>query len=128
MRGSAEPQKRQPSARRAKLSAFLWLAGLFLTGLGAKLWLINTYGTSLPFWDQWDEARVVYSPYFEGKLRLADLFQAHNEHRIFFTRVYDLVILNLNGQWDNRVEMVANAIVHVATMVGFVGVAAKLFG
>ena len=73
--------------------AWLWALSLFLVGLGAKLWLILRFGTPLPFWDQWEEARVVYLPYFEGKLSLAGLFSAHNEHRIFFTRIYGLGLL-----------------------------------
>ena len=43
----------------------LWVSSLLLIGVGARLWLIHQCGTSLPFWDQWEEARVVYSPYFE---------------------------------------------------------------
>jgi len=116
MRGSAEPQKRQPSARRAKLSAFLWLAGLFLTGLGAKLWLINTYGTSLPFWDQWDEARVVFIPYFSGHFSISDLFTPLNENRSIFTLIYSLTLVLINHQWDNRVEMVGNALLHTGLL------------
>lgn len=97
--------------------AWLWLAGLFLAGFGAKLWLIHAFGTSLPFWDQWEEARVVYVPFFEGKLTWADLISPHNEHRILLTRLYGLALLLWNGQWDNQVQMVANAAIHTATLV-----------
>ena len=61
---------------------------------------------------------MVYFPYFEGKLSLADLFAAHNEHRIFFTRIYGLGLLLLNGQWDGQLQMVINAIIHCATLAG----------
>ena len=86
--------------------------------MSAKLGLIHRFGTPLPFWDQWEEAHVVYLPYFEGKLSLADLFAAHNEHRIFFTRIYDLGLLLLNQQWDGQLQMVINAIIHCATLAG----------
>ena len=99
-------------------SGLLWMLSAFLIGLGAKLWLIGRFGTPLPFWDQWEEARVVYLPYFAGKLSLADLFSAHNEHRIFFTRIYGLALLLLNGQWDGQLQMVLNAIIHCATLAG----------
>jgi hypothetical protein len=82
------------------------------------LLLIHRFGTPLPFWDQWEEARVVYVPYFEGKLSLANLFEAHNEHRILFSRVYGLALLLLNGQWDGQLEMVVDAILHCATLTG----------
>ena len=99
-------------------NGWLWMLSLFLVGLGAKLWLIHRFGTPLPIWDQWDEARVVYLPYFEGKLSLADLFTAHCEHRIFFTRIYSLGLLLLNRQWDGQLQMVVNAIIHCATLAG----------
>ena len=94
------------------------MLSLFLVGLGAKLWLIHRSGTPLPIWDEWDEARVVYLPYFEGRLSLADLFTAHCEHRIVFTRIYSLGLLLLNRQWDGQLQMVVNAIIHCATLAG----------
>jgi hypothetical protein len=103
---------------RGRRSGWLWMLSLFLIGLGARLWLIHRFGTPLPFWDQWEEARVVYVPYFEGKLSLADLFSAHNEHRILCTRIYSLALLLLNGQWDGQLQMVVNAIIHCATLAG----------
>ncbi len=98
---------------------WLWMLSLFLVGLGAKLGLIHRFGTPLPFWDQWDQARVVYLPYFEGKLSLANLLAAHAEHRIFFTRIYSLALLLLNRQWDGQLQMVCNAIIHCATLSAF---------
>src|SRR5271166_3272771 len=99
-------------------NVWLWTLSLFLTGLGARLWLVGRCGSPLPFWDEWEVARVVYLPFFAGKLSLAALFSAHNEHRIFFTRVYSLVLLLLNGQWDSQVEMVGNAFIHCVTLAG----------
>ena len=96
----------------------LFLISLFLTGLGAKLWLIHEFGAPLPFWDQWEDARVVFVPYFEGKLSLAALFSPHNEPRIFFTRLYDLAMLLLDGQWDGELLMVVNAMIHCAILAG----------
>ena len=109
-------------------NAWLWMLSLFLVGLGAKLWLIHRSGTPLPFWDQWEEARVVYVPYFEGKLSLADLFAPSNEHRMFFNWFYALALLLLNGQWDNQVQMVANALLYSAGITGFGWVMARRLG
>ena len=33
-----------------------WLAALFLVVLGAKLWVVQLYGSPLLWWDQWYEA------------------------------------------------------------------------
>lgn len=103
-----------------RLTCWLWLLSLLLTGLGACLWLIHRFGTPLPIWDQWEEARVVIAPWFEGKLSLANLFEPHNEHRLLCTRLYALALVLLNHQWDNQVEMVGDAIIHCATL-GWLG-------
>ena len=94
-----------------------WLAALLLVILGAKLWIIQVYGSPLPYWDQWDEAKLVFKPWLEGHLTWGALFAAHNEHRILFTRLLDLLELRLNGQWDPGLQMVVNALLHA----GFAG-------
>jgi len=111
--------RRLSFVRWVALWPFFWLLSLLLVGGGARLWLIHRFGTPLPFWDQWEEARVVYLPYLDGRLSLGALFSPHNEHRIFFTRIYGLGLLLLNGgQWDNQVQMVANALLYAATLGG----------
>jgi hypothetical protein len=106
-----------------------WALSLFLVGLGAKLWLIGRSGTILPFWDAWDvEAVWLYIPYFEGNLSLRNLLHHHNEHRMFFTNLYCLALLLLNGQWDNQLQMVANAMIHSGTLAGLGWSMARLTG
>jgi hypothetical protein len=122
-----ENEKEAP-AHAGRHNGWRWMLSLFLVGLGARLWLIHRFGTPLPFWDQWEEARVVYIPYFEGRLSLAELFAAHSEHRMLFNRFYDLAMLLLNGQWDNQVEMVANAFTYTAGITGFGWIVARLTG
>jgi len=128
--GVADPSP----CRRVRFVSFLrdhfgWMLSIFLIGLGAKLFLILKCGTPLPFWDQWyGEAEFLYAPYFEGRLSLPLLLRAHNEHRILFTRIYDLILLLLNGQWDNQLQMVANAFFHSAILAGFGGLLARLIG
>src|SRR5437868_5233180 len=71
-----------------------WVLSLFLVTFAGKLWLIHRSGTPLPFWDQWDgEGSDVYIPYFQHHLSWANFFQPHNEHRIVFTRLCDLILL-----------------------------------
>jgi hypothetical protein len=92
-----------------KFRLWAWLAALFLVVLGAKFCVIQFYGSSLPFMDQWDEAKLLFLPWLDGHLTWKALFAAHNEHRILFTRLLDLLELQLNGQWDPRLQMVINA-------------------
>jgi hypothetical protein len=76
---------------------------------GAKLWLISAFGSPTPFSDQWDvEAAWLFKPYVEGTLRIGDLLSPHNEHRPFWSRLFDLALLELNGRWDPIIEMTSN--------------------
>jgi hypothetical protein len=87
-----------------------WLA-IGLTVVGARLWLISQYGTSLPIHDQWDaEGFYLLKPWSEGRLGLADLLGPHNEHRIFFSRLLTLALTFINGQWDSVPAMVFDAL------------------
>jgi hypothetical protein len=131
------PAKVTRAPTRSRLSGFGrslrghwgWIVSLFLVTLGAKLWLIHRSGTPLPFLDQWDgEAISLYFPFLQHHLSLADLFQAHSEHRIVFTRLCDLALLLLNGQWDNQLQMVVNAFIHSAAIAGFGWLMARLMG
>ena len=82
----------------------------------SRAWLIRAGGSSMPFWDQWDaEALNLYLPWLNGDLHWASLFQAHNEHRILFTRLADLALFVAYGRWDTRAEMLFNAVLHAAT-------------
>ena len=78
----------------------------------ARLSLIHSYGSSVPFWDQWPgEGQQLLKPFLEGKLTLHHIFQPHNEHRIVFLRLLALGLFWLNGQWDPLVECCANALI-----------------
>ena len=95
-----------------------WLAALFLVVLGAKLWVVQLYGSPLPLWDQWYEAERFFRPWVEGHLTWKAFFAAHNEHRILFTRLLDLGVIWLNGRWEPLVQMVVNVFIHAAFVCG----------
>jgi hypothetical protein len=95
-----------------------WLAALFLVVLGAKLWVVQLYGSPLPLWDQWYEAERFFRPWMEGHLTWKAFFAAHNEHRIFFTRLLDLGVIWLNGRWEPLLQMTVNAFLHAAFVCG----------
>ncbi len=106
-----------------------WVLSLFLIGLAMKFLWLQRCENSLPCLDQWeDEAAHLYIPYFEHQLSVADLFRAHNEHRMFWPRVYNLGLLLLNGQWDGQLQMVTNAVLHCATLAGFGWMMAGMLG
>ncbi len=95
-----------------------WLAALFLVVLGAKLWVVQLYGSPLPLWDQWYEAVLFFKPSVEGHLTWADFFAAQNGHRIFFMRLLDLSVIRLNGRWEPLLQMTVNAFIHATFVCG----------
>ena len=94
----------EPTALRhaeAHCQKWLRLGGLFLSVVGARLWLISKYGNSVPFWDQWDaEAAGLIQPILHRSFHWEVLFASHNEHRILCTRVIALLLFYMNRQWD----------------------------
>ena len=108
-----------PGAAPWRLRSALWLAMLFLVVFSAKLLLIRDNPAPTPFYDQWDgEAAVIFVPYNQNSLGWPSMFGFHNEHRVFFSRLLALGLLTVNGgQWDPRLEQVANAAIHSLTAV-----------
>lgn len=98
-----------------------WLAALFLTVVGAKLWLIHCYAAPVIYLDQWNEADNFIKPWREGHLAWHNWIAAHNVHRIFFTRGLDLLSIQLNGEWDPLFQMTVNALFHAGILCGLVG-------
>jgi hypothetical protein len=65
----------------------------------------------MPDWDQWDaEAGELFTPWFENDHFLTHLFTPHNEHRVILTKLQNLALVLLGGQWDSRLEAVTNAL------------------
>jgi len=100
------------------LPTIFLLGGFALVILGVKIWLIHSIGDATPFWDQWAaEGMWLYKPWVEGTLQTAAMFDAHNEHRIFTTRLLALGLLEINGFWNPLLQMLVNAVIHVLTIV-----------
>lgn len=116
LRSSPVPVRRGGSARTPFLLS-LSLLFVFLTSI--KLWISERFATDLPNWDQWDaEGLYLLLPWQQGALRFVDLFAPHNEHRIALTKLWALALVELNGQWDARIQMLFNGAMHSAIAVG----------
>ncbi|WP_313142017.1 hypothetical protein [Stenotrophomonas sp.] len=122
----------RPGAVRARLSQWLHpqhpaflLAILLVPMMAVRTYLVLRFGSSSPFWDQWDaEFDNLLLPYLRGELGLGHLLAAHNEHRILFTRLISLGLFSANGnQFDAKVEMLFNILPHAAALgaMAFVG-------
>lgn len=85
--------------------------GLFFLIFGIQLIWLERFATNIPFWDQWGaEGLRLYLPLMQNELRLMELFHAHNEHRIFWTRVWAAGQFLLNEQWDPHFQSLMNAL------------------
>ncbi len=109
---------------------YIQLVGIFLIILGARLWLIHTFGSSVPYWDQWDaQADKLFLLWTNGNLTFADLFAPHNEHRIVLPRLLSLTLLIFNeGKWNPLLEMVVNSLIFAVTSILLVILLARLLG
>src|SRR5712672_3177546 len=93
---------------------------LFFLVLGAKWAFIDVAGSDMPDWDQWDaEGQNLIIPWFEHDHFVAHLFEPHNEHRVVVTKLQNLAVTLLAGQWDGRLESVINALLHTGLAVAF---------
>jgi hypothetical protein len=101
-----------------QLHLVLALAAVGLIIFGVKVFLIEKYGSPIPYWDQWDaEADLLYKPYISGKLGWATLLSAHNEHRILLSRLFSIGLFEAAGGWDPILQMVVNAALHVVAII-----------
>ncbi|HTT48242.1 MAG TPA: hypothetical protein VMG39_09605 [Pseudolabrys sp.] len=83
-----------------------------LVVIGAHYWLIAYAASPTPFDDQWAaEAAKLYPHFFNGTLGLSDLIASHGEHRLLMTRLWSLLLLELDGSWDSILQMLANTLV-----------------
>ncbi|QRR01139.1 hypothetical protein [Dyadobacter sandarakinus] len=77
----------------------------FLVVVAVRLYFIEVFAVPLPFWDQWDaEGDFLLRPWIQGTLRIQDLWQSHNEHRILPTRLLSLFTFMITGSWNNLTE------------------------
>lgn len=101
---------------RALTAAFA--ACLFSLIVTAKWATFDRYGSPMPDWDQWDaEALELFIPWYGSDQFLTHLFNPHNEHRVVLTKLQNLTLGLLNGQWDSRLEAVTNALLHATVAV-----------
>jgi hypothetical protein len=99
-----------------------WLAplALLLVVAGARAVLVALFASPTPFWDQWDaEGAYLLAPWLDGALPASRLVEAHNEHRVLWTRLLTLGLFEANGgQWDNLVAAFANTVLAGALFAG----------
>jgi hypothetical protein len=74
----------------------------------AVAWSVNA-----PFWDQWIYADLL-DKLRNGTLSFHDLWQQHNEHRIFFPKIIQLIAAIIT-HWNVRFEVIMNLLAAITT-------------
>jgi len=122
------PAAAAETGRRRGWWLLLALAGTLLM-VGGRLELINDYGTSLPFRDEWKcTAADLLGPWADGRLEWKAFFAPLNDHWIVLTRLLSYGLARLNGQWNNLLETSANAVLYGAAIWLFLGATAPGLG
>jgi hypothetical protein len=104
---------------KLNLISYLPWAVFFCVVLLFKFIVIYFYKNSITIsWDQWDgEVVGLYPKWLSGQLGLPDLVAGHNEHRLLITRIYNLILFKLNGNyWSIMLQIKVNAFLHVLSL------------
>ncbi len=88
----------------------------FAAILGVRAFFIERFGASVPLVPEWDlTGRDTLAAWERGVLTLRALFAPHNgDHPAAFTRLWEIFWFELNGSWDPKLVMFANAAVFAA--------------
>lgn len=103
------------------LTALQRLISVLLIGLGAFVALSTTvcvyrFGSAVLILDQWTDFRFI-KLYLDGNLQFIQLFDQHNEHRIFFPRLVFFLDYFLSNS-ENIVDFTVNILSQFGTLVG----------
>lgn len=87
--GAAPVGPASDAARAPMIWAVAFSIGAALLAVSTIVVVIRAY-SPLPKWDQWAEI-LWLKYYYAGQWHFSDLWRQHNEHRIFFPRVFLLI-------------------------------------
>ena len=102
----------------------LWsLLAIAMIIFGARLNIIDVFSVAMPYWDDWGQASFL-SRHIDGTLQFSDFISPSNQHRMMFTRLLAIGLIDLNqGQWDPVLAMIANSGMWTITALVLVSVA-----
>ncbi|HRE84150.1 MAG TPA: hypothetical protein PLN52_24105 [Opitutaceae bacterium] len=113
---------------RARNWPWWQMIAVFLIVLGAKMIVIDRFGSDIPYWDQWNkQGDLILDPWLERGSAWETLPVPHSEHRIIPTLLLNVVLVLTNGQWDGRLESIVNAGLHALIVAVAVGALLRYF-
>jgi hypothetical protein len=100
------------------MATMLMLAAVVVLAIaGVHSFYVSLFAGDLPFWDQWTQINEELAPWWQDHTNLHFLFAAHNEHRIFFTRLVSMALLTINdGHWSNLAEAYINTLIYASVL------------
>jgi hypothetical protein len=72
------------------------LAALLVLSAAAGIWFVWHFGVNVPYWDEWHNVDILQK-LSTGHLTFSDLWNPHNEHRIFFPNLLVIAVAKLVG-------------------------------
>lgn len=94
---------------------WILLIGLTILPLVILVLEVHRYAVDIPFWDQWNFVPLLGRA-FDGHLHFSDLWQQHNEHRLFFPRLLMIGLARLSG-YNILGELIANIVLATVILV-----------
>jgi hypothetical protein len=61
------------------------------------------------------EGRQFYPRLVDGTFTWLSIFDPHNEHRIVWTHLLNLILFKINGQWDASLQQSVGVVLRRAT-------------
>ncbi|OOG51071.1 hypothetical protein [Rhodanobacter sp. C01] len=106
------------SSQQPRRATILMLAAVVMLAIAAAhSFYVSLFAGDLPFWDQWSQISAELAPWWQDHANLHFLFTAHNEHRIFFTRLVSMALLAINdGHWSNLAEAYINTLIYSSAL------------
>lgn len=87
-----------------------YLGVLFLI-FGVRLVFLNTYGSSTPYFDDW-EMGIFLHKFAAGELALIDWFTPAYQHQMLFSKIINVAMFSANNyQWDTFNVLLFNSLI-----------------
>lgn len=94
-----------------KIESSAFYLGAFLLLLGVRLVVVHAYGSSTPFFDDWDMGAFVHR-FADQALTLKDWYTPAYQHQMLFSKLINIGLFDLNQeQWDTLNLLVFNSVV-----------------
>ncbi|CCH56975.1 hypothetical protein BN8_06366 [Fibrisoma limi BUZ 3] len=108
-----------------KYKPTFWQIILFFFAPISVIFCISLLAVDIPFYDQWRFIQLIHLAK-TNKLTIIDLWAQHNEHRCIFPKLIMLIFAHWT-HWNIRVEIFANIILAVVTLLVLCKAATKQF-